>query len=760
MKQSILLIILTIVASVAASAAPVGVIPQPAGWHSGHGVAVVPPVVTIAAVDKQLREAATVAAGQMAATGIEARVAGRGKAWVQVTASPTLGAEQYRLTVRPEGVTVEAGDAAGAFYALHTLRQLLLASQGGTVECCTIDDAPRFGYRGLMLDVSRYFIPMEEVKRIVGIASMLKISRLHLHLTDDNGWRMEIKRYPQLTKVGAWRVARDEIFPGRMNQREGEQATVGGYYTQRELRELVKYAGARYIEVIPEIEMPAHAIAAIASYPTLACPVVEKPVSVLPGIGGKDAAIVMCAGNDHTFGFIENVLDEVMSVFPSQYIHIGGDEASKEHWNRCPQCQERIAAERLADSEELQGYFMDRVNRYLQSKGRKAIGWDEVTYGNPKEDIVVMGWQGMGANAVNFAAKSGRRFVMTPARKLYFIRYQGPQWFEPFTYFGDNTLADVHGYEPVQPDWSEAVERQLWGVQASLWTEFCHTPEDVEYLLFPRLLAFADMAWRPKGSASWSHFERSLDAWLPVLDRMGVTCAASMWNLYHKAREENGTVRLALSCIRDDVEVRYTTDGTEPEAAASALYTDTLTIAQTSTVRAATFAQGKRKGEVLTLNFGVNKATGCRVTGNGATNALEYVLTNGLRGSTRCSDSEWAGWHNQTAEMTVDLGKEQEISKITLGTLANSTLCVAAPAVVCAYTSTDGRNFALLRSVALDKETRFAREARIIDVSIEPDSVTTARYVKFVAVNSGSVPAGYAREGSPTWLYFDELIIE
>lgn len=759
MRKSILLTILALAASVAAIAAQVGVIPQPAAWHTTKGVAQVPQVVTIAADARPMRDAASVAALQMAATGIDARVEKRGKAWVQIAASPKLGAEQYCLTVRPEGVTVEAGDAAGAFYALHTLRQLLLASGGGTVECCTIEDAPRFGYRGMMLDVSRYFIPMEEVKRIVDIASMLKINRLHLHLTDDNGWRMEIKRYPQLTKVGAWRVARDEIFPGRMNQREGEEATEGGFYTQRELRELVRYAGARCIDVIPEIEMPAHAIAAIASYPTLACPVVEKKVGVLPGIGGKDAAIVMCAGNEHTFQFIEGVLDEVMSVFPSQYIHIGGDEASKTHWDRCPQCRERIAAEGLADSEELQGYFMDRVNRYLQSKGRKAIGWDEVTYGNPREDIVVMGWQGMGGNAVSFAAKSGRRFVMTPARKLYLIRYQGPQWFEPFTYFGDNTLADVHGYEPVQAEWSKEVESLLWGVQASLWTEFCRTPEDVEYLLFPRLLAFADMAWRPKGSASWSDFERSLDAWLPVLDRMGVTCAASMWNLYHKAHEEKGTVRLTLSCLRDDVELHYTTDGTEP-VATSPLYTDTLTIAQTSTVRAASFAHGKRKGEVLTLNFGVNKATGCRMTGNAATNGLEHVLTNGLRGSNRCSDSEWAGWHNQTAEMTVDLGKVQEISKITLGTLANSTLCVAAPAVVCAYTSTDGRNFALLRSVALDRETRFSREAQVIDVNFACESGTTARYVKFVALNSGSIPAGYAREGSPTWLYFDEIAIE
>ena len=755
--RKLFVILFTAITALSAISDDAGLIPQPASWCVAPGAIRVPEKVTIATTDKHLCDAASVAALQMRTLGIDCKLSSPDKAFVRLSLDKGLSAEQYRIRVQPDGVKISSGDAAGAFYALHSLKQMILNSQTGVLSCGEMTDKPRFEYRGIMLDVSRYFIPMEEVKRVIDVASQLKISKLHLHLTDDNGWRMEIKRYPLLTDVGAWRVARNEIFPGRMNPLPGEKATEGGFYTHNELKDMVKYAAERFIDVIPEIEMPAHSIAALAAYPNLACPIVDKFIGVLPGIGGKNASIVFCAGNDDTFTFIENVLDEVLEVFPSEYIHIGGDEASKEHWNQCPLCQKRIADEHLADSEELQGYFMDRINRYLQSKGRKSIGWDEVSYGKPKEDIVVFGWQGMGTNAVDFASKCGRRFVMTPARKLYLIRYQGPQWFEPLTYFGDNTLSDVYSYEPVQADWSAAVEQLLWGVQASLWTEFCHSPEDVEYLLFPRLIAFADMAWRGKGTADWHSFEHRLDNYLPQLEKLGVTYARSMYNLYHKAKGADGSVKVDLSCIRDDVDTRFTADGSEP-VASSPLFTESITIAHGTTLKAATFRAGKRCGEVLTLNFGINSASGCQITSESSNNGLEYVLTNGLRGSNRNSDSEWVGWHNRTAEFTVDLGCVKPISSIALGSLANSTLCVAAPAVVSAYVSNDNKVFSLLKSVAVDKEARFSINPRILDIDFGKINVS-ARYVKFVAVNSGCIPEGYAREGAPTWLYFDEIII-
>jgi hexosaminidase len=313
--------------------------------------------------------------------------------------------------------------------------------------------------------------------------------------------------------VGAWRVERDEPFPAREVAKPGEKATVGGFYTQEEIREMVAFAQERHIEIIPEIEMPAHTNSSLAAYPELACSVVEKPITVLPGLNTKQAAIIYCAGKDEVFDFLEDVIDEVAELFPAKYIHLGGDEANKTHWEKCPDCQARMKAEKLPNEEELQSYFMKRMSRYVQSKGKEVMGWDELTNSEIPEDAIIYGWRGEG-DAALIAARKGHRFVMTPAKILYLIRYQGPQWFEPLTYFGNNTLKDVYDYEPVQADWEEGVDTLLMGIQGSLWTEFCQTPEDVEYLLFPRLAAVAERSWSPKSSSNWEAFLPALDNYL------------------------------------------------------------------------------------------------------------------------------------------------------------------------------------------------------------------------------------------------------
>ena len=286
-----------------------------------------------------------------------------------------------------------------------------------------------------------------------------------MHLVDDNGWRLEIKKYPRLTQVGAWRVKRDEPFPNRRNQEEGEPVSVGGYYTQNDMREIIRFAALRQIEIIPEIEMPAHTNSSLAAYPELACPVVDRFIGVLPGIGGKNSEIVYCAGNDSVFSFLKDVIDEVSELFPSKYIHLGGDEASKVNWAKCPKCRARMEAEHIEHTEELQSYFMTRMSNYVRSKGKEVMGWDELTNSTLPEGAIIYGWQGFGKAALKAAAQ-GHWFIMTPARILYFIRYQGPQWFEPLTYFGNNTLKDVYTYEPVQEEWNPVYEDLLMGVQA------------------------------------------------------------------------------------------------------------------------------------------------------------------------------------------------------------------------------------------------------------------------------------------------------
>ena len=507
-----------------------------------------------------------------------------------------------------------------------------------------------------MIDVSRYFMPKHNLLKIIDAASFLKINKIHLHLVDDNGWRLEIKKYPRLTQVGAWRVKRDEPFPNRRNQEEGEPVSVGGYYTQNDMREIIRFAALRQIEIIPEIEMPAHTNSSLAAYPELACPVVDRFIGVLPGIGGKNSEIVYCAGNDSVFSFLKDVIDEVSELFPSKYIHLGGDEASKVNWAKCPKCRARMEAEHIEHTEELQSYFMTRMSNYVRSKGKEVMGWDELTNSTLPEGAIIYGWQGFGKAALKAAAQ-GHRFIMTPARILYFIRYQGPQWFEPLTYFGNNTLKDVYTYEPVQEEWNPVYEDLLMGVQASMWTEFCNSPDDVEYQLFPRLLALSDIAWAKKGTKDWPDFLKRIDKVLPHIEAMDITCARSMYNIDHKVTPKGKKLLVELSCIRPDVEIRYTEDGTEP-VASSSLYASPLTVKSTTCIKAATFMNGEKMGETLLLDLQWNKATGKEVL---ASNEKRYVLTNGIRGSLRHTDFEWAGWYDEDASFVLDMGKRTPV---------------------------------------------------------------------------------------------------
>lgn len=354
----------------------------------------------------------------------------------------TMKSDAYELTVLPERITIKAADVKGFFYALQNLRLMLPPTIEGkekttdtwSIPSLTIKDTPRFNYRGFMLDVSRFFLPKEDLLRMIDCIAMLKINRLHLHLTDDNGWRLEIKKYPKLTEVGAWKVDRQNIpFPDRRNPKKGEPATIGGFYTQEDMKEIIRYAAERQVEIIPEIDVPAHSNAALASYPEFACPVVKDFIGVLPGLGAKNSEIIFCAGNEGTFDFLQNILDEVIALFPSRYINLGGDEARKTNWEKCPLCQSRIHKEHLENEEELQGYFMARLSDYVRSKGKEVMGWDELTNSKLPEESIILGWQGYG-NAALKAAAQGHRFIMTPARVAYLIRYQGPQWFEPMTY--------------------------------------------------------------------------------------------------------------------------------------------------------------------------------------------------------------------------------------------------------------------------------------------------------------------------------------
>lgn len=690
---------------------------------------------------------------------------GNKKGDICLVTDTTLKNESYKLEITSKRITIHAADVQGFFYALQSIRQLLPAAiEGGQVvadidwivPAVTITDQPRFGYRGLLVDVARFFSPKENLLRIIDCMAMLKLNKLHFHLTDDNGWRIEIKKYPELTEIGSRRVDRPgKSFPDRRNPRQGEPTVEKGYYTQDEIREIVAYAQERHIEVIPEIEMPAHSNAALAAYPLLACPVVNKYIGVLPGLGGENADVIFCAGNDSVFTFLQDVLDEVLELFPSKYIHLGGDEARKTHWEVCPLCQARMEQEKLANEEELQGYFMGRVARYVQSKGREVIGWDELTNATIPDDFIILGWQKYGEAAVK-AAELGHRFIMTPARIMYLIRYQGPQWFEPLTYFGNNTLKDVYDYEPVQKDWSQHTVSLLMGVQACMWTEFCNAPEDVDYLLFPRLSALAEVAWTKPERKNWKSYLTAMDRFNEHLATKGIVYARSMYNIQQTVTPKNGRLEVKLDCIRPDVEVRYTMDGSLPTAQ-STLYTKPLMLTATKTIKAATFAAGKQMGQTLELPVVWNPATAKTIKSVGADNI--GLLVNGVRGSLKYTDSEWCSWmKNDTVSFILDLKKPEAVNRLTLGSITNYGMAAHKPAKIEVLISADNKDYHKVGEQTYTKNEIFREGTFREDIPFEIGE--KARYIRIVAYGAGDCPFTHVRPGQEARIYFDEVIVE
>lgn len=673
-----------------------------------------------------------------------------------------LKPEAYTLTVKPKEIVITASSASGFFYATQTIRQMLPpAVENDTLQkntewsipAVSICDEPRFAYRGFMLDVARCFIPKENVIKLIDYMAMLKINKLHLHLVDDQGWRLEIKSHPRLTEVGAWRVAREEEFPARKAPQKDEPTPVGGFYTQKEMKEIVAYAASKSVEVIPEIEMPAHTISSLAAYPELACPVVNRFIGVLPGFGGgKD--LVYCAGNDKVFDFLQDVIDEVITIFPSSYIHIGGDEASKVNWKKCPLCQARMKTEKIANEEDLQGYFIKRINTYIRSKGKTAIGWDEITNSELPEASIVLGWRGMG-NVAYKAGEKGHRYIMAPARIMYLIRYQGPQWFEPRTYFGNNTLADVYNYEPLKKELKPEVADLLIGTQACLWTEFVNTPQQAEYLIFPRLTAFAERAWSGTQQMDWKNYLIRLDALLLHYDVMGVNYASSMFNLDHQVKGVAGRLEVTLSSIRPDVEIRYTTDELDP-IAYSPLYSDPLELNKDTEVRALTFLNGQEKGQVLTLDLRFNKATAKTIEGN---NKNLNLLINGLKGSDKQSDLEWCGWYGENATFVVDMWNVDSIKQIRLGTILNYGMGAHLPKSVVISASEDGTTYREIARKQYNAEELFKTGIETGEIEFSNlDAV--GRYLKVEAENPGKCPTGHVREEQPSWIYFDEIEVK
>lgn len=428
--------------------------------------------------------------------------------------SVDLASEGYRLESETEGITILSGTHAGLFYGIQTLRQLILPA--GIVPVVHIEDEPRFGYRGMHLDVGRHMFPVSFIKKYIDLLATYKFNRFHWHLTEDQGWRIEILKYPRLTEVGAYRreTAVEKNFEP-LGEYIGDGQPYGGFFTQDEVREVVEYARQRHVTIIPEIEMPGHSVAALAAYPELAC--TPGPFEVSTYWGVRDD--IYCP-SERTFEFLEDVLTEVMELFPGEYIHIGGDEAPRVRWEQSALAQEVIRREGLADEDELQSYFIRRIERFLLDHGRRLIGWDEILQGGLAPEATVMSWRGM-AGGID-AARQGHDVIMTPGSHLYFDHYQGSRELEPLAIGGFSPLEKVYSFDPVPDELSAEEARHILGAQANVWTEYMKTSDYVEYMVAPRILALAEVVWSPREIRNWEGFVARLPRQYVLLEEMGI----------------------------------------------------------------------------------------------------------------------------------------------------------------------------------------------------------------------------------------------
>jgi hexosaminidase len=513
-----------------------------------------------------------------------------------------LPKEAYNLYINPERVVVEFGSGAGAFYALQTLLQLLPDAifadsvQHGvrwTLPCCDIEDAPRFPYRGMHLDCCLHFFDIPFLERYIDLMALHKVNRFHWHLTEDQGWRIEIKKYPLLTEKGQWRK---ETVVGSLASGVYDGKPYGGYYTQEEIKALIKYAADRYVTIIPEIEIPGHSLAAISCYPELSCGLEDHyETATRWGIFKQ----VYCT-KEETFKFLEDVFDEVIDLFPSELIHIGGDECPKASWKQCPHCQAMIKKLGLKDEYELQSWFIQRMEKYINSKGRQIIGWDEILEGGLAPNAKVMSW--LGEEGGIKAAQQHHEVVMAPYPKYYLDYWQADPDSEPLAMGGPTLLRTMYEYNPIPEVLTPEEARYIIGVEGCVWTEYMPTPARVEYMAWPRMCAIAEAGWTKAGK-DWDGFTRRLETHLGRLDRLDVGYCRAFWNPFiefHKDTEYSKVVTMSVDA--PGAEIRYTLDGSTPTVA-SPVYEGPFAINRQQRVTAAAFRNGKMIGDIRYKEF-------------------------------------------------------------------------------------------------------------------------------------------------------------
>ncbi|MEJ5350813.1 MAG: family 20 glycosylhydrolase [Melioribacteraceae bacterium] len=648
--------------------------------------------------------------------------------------------EAYQLIIKPNQIKLTAGSTVGLFRGVQTIFQLIPPeikinknSSAINLQCCIIEDKPRFTWRGLNLDCSRHFMTKDFIKRYIDILAYYKFNTLHWHITDDQGWRIEIKKYPKLTEIGAWR-------------KEADGSIYGGYYTQEDIKEIVEYAKSRFINIVPEIEMPGHCLASLASYPENSCTGGPFEVTNLWGVM-KD---VYCAGRDSTFYFLQDILDEVIDLFPSKYIHIGGDEVLKDRWKACPRCQERIRKEGLKDEHELQSYFVQRIVNYLESKNKKAIGWDEILEGGLAKGAIVQSWQGY-KGAIE-AAKQNHYTICSPTFYTY------------LNYDPDNLdLQTAYSFEPIPDELTDKEKKYILGGEANLWTEYA-PQETVDSKLFPRILALSEVFWSSKQNKNYENFYQRLQAVYSDLTALGIQYGRESKIISYNINfdEVNNKFILTITPNQKNLQIRYTFDSSLPDTN-SLIYKEPIVIDKSTRVTIGGFLGNHFINKKIEFSFALHKAL------KGNVNYLnEYdsryrangnqTLIDGIRGTNDFHDGLWQGFEGKDFEVIIDLRDEKEINRVIPRFFLNVNSWIFLPNKVEISLSKDGINFNNKKVILNDipqKTSEILTKDFIAEFNKEK-----ARYIKVFAENIKKCPDWHPGAGDKTWLFIDEIIVE